>query len=173
MPIQRRHRASSAPLASKSGHLELGGIPLDSERVIRPSALHAQLLAVLARRRESTISLLIMRRHMRYALFVVAATTLRAVYEYEGMVRSSSLASSLQPPRRLGCAVDDATFGRRERRPLGTPAARTRSSFAGRTTEPARSSRPSSARRGRKAIGSQTPTPSSRHSYVAPMAWGA
>ena len=36
------------------------------------------------------------------------------------------------------------------RLPRGIPAARTRSSFAGRTTEPARSSRPSSARRGRR-----------------------
>ena len=94
------------------GHLELGGILLDSERVLRPSTLHAQLLAVLARRRESTASLLskMRRHHAQYALLLLAATTLRAVYEYEGMVRSSSLAASLQSPRRLGCSVDDASF---------------------------------------------------------------
>ena len=50
------------------------------------------------------------RHHAQYALLLLAATTLRAVYEYEGMVRSSSLAASLQSPRRLGCSVDDASF---------------------------------------------------------------
>ena len=36
------------------GHLELGGILLDSERVLRPSTLHAQLLAVLTRKQSTT-----------------------------------------------------------------------------------------------------------------------
>ena len=69
------------------------------------------------------------------------------------------------------------------RSPRGTPAARTRRSFAGRTTEPVWSSKPSSSRRDPKAIGSQTSTPSSRYTYgenAAPiiahgswmMAWG-
>ena len=80
-----------------------------------------------------------MRHRTQYALLLVAAaTTLRAVYEYEGMVRSSR-------------------------------------SFAGRTTEPVWSSKPSSSRRDPKAIGSQTSTPSGRYTYgenAAPMAWG-
>ena len=50
------------------------------------------------------------RHHAQYALLLVAATTVRVIYEYEGQLRASSLASRLQPPRRLGCAVDDATF---------------------------------------------------------------
>ena len=64
------------------------------------------------------------------------------------------------------------------RSPRGTPAARTRRSFAGRATEPARSSSSSNSRRGRKAIGSQTSTPSSRYTYgenaatLVTMAWG-
>ena len=51
-----------------------------------------------------------MRHHTQYALLLIAATTVRVIYEYEGQLRASSLASSLQPQRRLGCAVDDATF---------------------------------------------------------------
>ena len=50
------------------------------------------------------------RHHAQYALLLIAATTVRVIYEYEGQLRASSLASSLQPPRRLGCAVDDATY---------------------------------------------------------------
>lgn len=51
-----------------------------------------------------------MRRYTQYALLLVVATTLRVIYEYEGQLRASSLAASLQPPRLLGCDVDDATF---------------------------------------------------------------
>ena len=51
-----------------------------------------------------------MRHHTQYALLLIAATTVRVIYEYEGQLRASSLASSLQPPRRLGCAVDDVTY---------------------------------------------------------------
>ena len=73
---------------------------------------------------------------------------------------SSSPGSRPNPSCRSGTSPKDLL-----RLPRGPPAARTRRSFAGRTNAPAKSSRPSSSRRGRRAIGSQTSTPSSRHSY--------
>ena len=63
-----------------------------------------------------------MRRYTQYALLLVVATTLRVIYEYEGQLRASSLAASLQPPRLLGCDVDDATFYAEAANQHGMPA---------------------------------------------------
>ena len=35
------------------------------------------------------------RHHAQYALLLIAATTVRVIYEYEGQLRASSLAASL------------------------------------------------------------------------------
>ena len=96
---------------------------------------------------------------------------------------STAGAPSSSPGSRPSPSCPSGTILAIRRSPRGTPAARTRRSFAGRTTEPARSSGPSSSRRDPKAIGSQTSTPSSRYTYgenAAPiiahgswmMAWG-
>ena len=88
---------------------------------------------------------------------------------------STAGAPSSSPGSRPSPSCPSGTILAILRSPRGTPAARTRSSFAGRTTEPVWSSKPSSSRRDPKAIGSQTSTPSSRYTYgenAAPMAWG-
>jgi len=52
---------------------------------------------------------------------LAVALLLRVGREFEGMVRSSSLAASLRPPRALGCAVDDATFLNEAAKVAGAP----------------------------------------------------
>ena len=52
---------------------------------------------------------------------LAVALLLRVGHEFEGMVRSSSLAASLRPPRALGCAVDDATFLNEAAKVAGAP----------------------------------------------------